>query len=160
MIVAIVRHGKAERQALCGADADRVLTGRGHRQAEYLAAALAERLDGPVTLISSPFTRARQTAEVLAAGLGTPRRLDDRLESGQPASSAIEIITQHGAPDGCLVLVGHNPQVSDLAAVLTRGLASPGEALRTGEAVVCRVDDWAAVVGEGVEIERLRLHED
>lgn len=160
MIVVIVRHGKAERQATSGADADRTLKNRGHRQAAYLAAALAGRADGPVTVISSPFTRARQTAEVLAAALRTPLLFDDRLESGRAASEAIEAIARHGSAGGFLVLVGHNPQLSDVACLLARGSGCGGEALRTGEAVLLRVEDWAQPVGGAEEIERLRLPDD
>ncbi len=160
MIIAIVRHGKAERDSASGSDADRVLQPRGHRQAAYLAGELAGRLRGPPILLASPYARARQTAEPLAPALQTALQFDERLESGQPASCAIEVIAQHGSPRGCLVLVGHNPQLSDLVSLLTRGPVPQGdEWLRTGEAVVCRLDDWVQPVGAGVAIERLRLPE-
>lgn len=160
MIVAIVRHGKAERQSASGSDADRLLKGRGHRQAEFLAGALVEHLAGPSTLVASPYARARQTAEPLAGALHAALQFDERLESGQPASGAIEVIAQHGSPEACLVLVGHNPQLSDLVALLTRGPTGQGDWLRTGEAVLCQLDDWVQPVGAGVEMERLRLPED
>lgn len=159
MIIAIVRHGKAERDSASGSDADRVLKPRGHRQSAYLAEALVDRLTGTRTLVASPYARARQTAEPLTIALHTALQFDERLESGQPPSSAIEVISQHGSPDACLVLVGHNPQLSDLVSLLTRG-SGAGAGLRTGEAVVCRLDDWVQPVGAGVEIERLRLPED
>lgn len=57
------------------------LTGRGRAQ----AAALAESWDGtPVdAMVSSPMLRATQTAEPLAARLGLPVRIDDRLPEFQ-----------------------------------------------------------------------------
>lgn len=159
MIVCIIRHGKAERNSASGTDVDRALRRRGIRQAEFLSRALCERLTSPCVVYSSPFTRARQTAEPIAGSLGAELRCDQRLEVGRPVSHALELITETGTRLKAICLVGHNPQLTELIAVLTQGPTAPAEHLRTGEASLCTLDDWEEPIGRGREIERLRLDE-
>ncbi|GAB4386944.1 MAG: histidine phosphatase family protein [Phycisphaerales bacterium] len=159
MIVCIIRHGKAKRDSASGSDVDRALRRRGIRQAEFLSRALCERLPSPCVVYSSPFTRARQTAEPIAAALGAELRFDQRLEVGRPASHALELITENGAHHKAICLVGHHPQLAELIAVLTQGPTAAAEHLRTGEASLCTLDDWTQPIGQGCEIGRLRLDE-
>lgn len=64
----LVRHGQAA--SGWGGHTDPGLDDLGRRQAELTAADLAARLE-PVAVVSSPLTRARQTAEPLAASWST-----------------------------------------------------------------------------------------
>lgn len=159
MIVCIIRHGKAERDSASGTDVDRALKPRGFRQAAFLSEALGERLAERRVVVSSPFTRARQTAEPIAAALGAELEFDERLEVGHPPSLAIELIAERGAHDVAVCLVGHNPQLEELIAVLTQGPTAIPEHLLTGEAALCKLDDWMEPIGRGREVERLRLDE-
>jgi broad specificity phosphatase PhoE len=71
MLLRLVRHGESEGNlagTLQGSRLDLRLSGRGRRQAEALAIRLA---DEPVDLVvSSPMSRAKETAEILAAPHG------------------------------------------------------------------------------------------
>ena len=67
----LIRHAEAENSA--ATDLARELTARGRVQAERLAAVferLGVRLD---VVVSSPYVRARQTADILIAGLADPK---------------------------------------------------------------------------------------
>lgn len=67
----LIRHAESEgnRDRCFTPHPEIPLTGRGREQAEVAATVLAQRF-APSRIVSSPFLRARQTAEILAAGLG------------------------------------------------------------------------------------------
>ena len=73
----VLRHGIAVDQGTPGinSDADRPLTPKGERKTEQIAKAmLAMELSFDV-ILSSPFVRAKQTAEIIAAELKSKKRL-------------------------------------------------------------------------------------
>ena len=76
----LVRHGESEGNALRRfTESDLVpLTPAGREQAERAAAFLRARF-APVRVVSSPFTRARQTAEIIASALAVPVELEAAL---------------------------------------------------------------------------------
>lgn len=145
MILAIVRHGKAERDGPDGTDASRALTGRGVRQAEWMGAALASWLlvRGKVVLVSSPIVRARMTAEFIAVALEVSVSFDDRLETERGVRDCIDVIDDAGVEYGpdVLVIVGHNPHFEALAAaLLQQGTDSSGfREMRTGECCLMEI---------------------
>jgi phosphohistidine phosphatase len=149
----IIRHGKAERQSHDGRDESRVLTGRGKRQAAWLA----EHIGGagaPTRVVSSPAVRAFQTAEEIAGCLGLHVELEDGIGLGAAPSDVIDLVA--GLPAGASVaLVGHNPTLSVASSILLCGLGRADELdLRTGEAAVLDLHDPAAPVA-GAVLERL-----
>jgi phosphohistidine phosphatase len=152
----VVRHGKAERSAPSGEDADRALAPMGIRQAEFLGHQCAAR--PPSLILASRFERARHTAQVIQRATGAPLELLRELEVGHPCSTVLRALAAH-AGRSPLMLVGHNPQLSELVWLLTRGVPAQEAGLRTGEAVLLDVDPQN-LVGAGREIERLRLDED
>lgn len=161
MLLAIVRHAKAEKGSPSGLDQDRALTQYGTRQAEYLARRFAEFSVRPDGIVASRALRTRQTAAILSRACGLDFDFDDRLLVGAPMSGAVELIVERAAgPDlkqrgsrespslvtpaaaesarpsregaSFFIVVGHNDQVSDLAMALTRGLGR-GAAADSGQ---------------------------
>jgi phosphohistidine phosphatase len=111
--VYLVRHAKAEPAA--GSDAARRLTPEGRSRFERHARALVDRM--ALTVVhTSPFTRARETAEILAFVSGAPVRADDRLASGTCDARALLALVRE-APAGA-ALVGHNPEIAEAVAAL------------------------------------------
>ena len=83
--VLLVRHGRAgDKHSFDGPDELRPLDGKGRRQAQRLAEALA--LFGPTEIASAPPLRCRQTVQPLAEGLGLPVR--DCPEIGEQGFAA------------------------------------------------------------------------
>ncbi|RMH14643.1 MAG: hypothetical protein D6695_00640 [Planctomycetota bacterium] len=158
MIVCIIRHGKAHAHSDSGLDEDRRLKRRGRRQASYLADHLPDYTGPSPRLVSSPFARARQTAELVAERLGLEVTFDHRLEVGSPASEAIDVISETDAEALCLF--GHNPQLECIVSLLTQGPTAARSNLRTGEAVICELFDREAPIGAGRELARLRLNDE
>ena len=152
----LVRHGKAERSAPSGLDSDRALAPRGVRQAEFLGREFAS---GPPSLIlASRYERAIHTARVIGDATGAPVQSAPVLEVGHPCSAVVDLISAQ-ASRAPLMLVGHNPQLSELVWLLTRGAPPEESGLRTGEALLLDVDP-SDPIGTGHEIGRLRLGED
>ena len=82
----IVRHGEAERRA--PTDAERMLTPQGRRQVTALWQTLSAEGVTPGRLVSSPYVRARQTAEAIAGVAGQVRveTLDLLVPEGAPGA--------------------------------------------------------------------------
>jgi phosphohistidine phosphatase len=119
----LLRHAEAEPHG-ARPDSERRLTGRGEQQARAAGLALA-RLDVAFdTVLFSPKVRARQTAE-LAAESWSPqarRRLREHppLAGGFDARQALDALASAGG-EGRALLVGHEPDFSNVIAELTGG---------------------------------------
>ncbi|MBB3675404.1 SixA phosphatase family protein [Modestobacter versicolor] len=110
----LVRHAQAADAAV---DADRPLTGHGARRAAAIGTWLEQQGLTPDRVVVSPAVRAVQTWERAggAAPVVEPRVYDNTVEA------LLEVIAE--VPDEVhqLVVVGHNPSMSELAAVLDDG---------------------------------------
>ena len=134
MLLWIIRHGKAEKEAPSGRDEDRALRDRGFRQAAYLGAEFVGRDDAPTRLLSSPLTRAHQTAEAIASFTGHDVELSDPLISGRGPAGILALI-EHLAAEQSLAIVGHNPELSQVVSVLAGPGVVEADWIRTGQAV-------------------------
>jgi len=109
----LLRHGEAGEAPR---DEDRELTPRGHEQARAVAVGIAWLGLEFDTILTSPLPRARQTAEPVAAALGT--RLDEAppLVTGRTPAMALALLTGCGER---VLLVGHEPQLSGIVRAVT-----------------------------------------
>jgi phosphohistidine phosphatase len=124
----LLRHADAgDPQAWQGDDAQRPLSAKGRRQSDQLGQFLAVRGFAPDVIVSSPKARALETAELVARAVGAAVTTDERL------GGALDIGTLAGLIDGLhgrrIVLVGHDPDFSELAATLS---GAPYLALKKG----------------------------
>lgn len=129
-----LRHGETDWNAagLSQGNVDVPLNAAGLAQAHAAAALLRNR--GIATIVSSPFSRARDTAEIAGAALGLPVALDEGLkevsfgvQEGQPMSEWFEQwVTGTFTPEGAEAF-------SDLrqraVRALDRALAKPAPVL-------------------------------
>jgi phosphohistidine phosphatase len=115
----LLRHGEAEPHGL-GPDADRQLTARGRRQSLAAGRALARlRLDFEA-VFASPRVRALDTARLACDELGVDLIAHDQLGGGFERSEAAALLDALTA-DGRLLLVGHEPDFSQLVHDFTGG---------------------------------------
>jgi phosphohistidine phosphatase len=118
-----LRHGiAADRAVWDGEDAERPLTVEGRERVDRVAKAISRlglELGG---VIASPYLRAKQTAEVLVHRLGIADHfeVDERLAPGFCAEKLNEILIAR-LNAAALLLVGHEPDFSDIIADLTGG---------------------------------------
>jgi phosphohistidine phosphatase len=104
--------------AWTGPDAARPLSGKGRKQAGRLGRFLREVRFEPGIVVSSPKVRAAETAEIVAENLGVEVRLDDRLAGGFSLADLPRLLEDLKTP-ARLVLVGHDPDFSELTEELT-----------------------------------------
>jgi len=121
VILYFLRHGKAGAPRASNDDL-RELTERG-RRALRAAAPLWRRLNlRPDVVISSPLTRAFETAEIFCEAMGGQPIADDLLRPGASWGQLARAMAQH--PDARRVMfVGHEPDLSSAIVQLT-GAAS------------------------------------
>ncbi len=137
MELLIVRHAIAEDREVFAAtgreDALRPLTAEGTRKMKRTARGIREVVPTIDVLISSPFTRANETAEILR------REYDlDRVETArelEPGTALNEVATWLGQLDQNVVaIVGHEPQLGRLVTYLVTGSEGSGVELKKGGA--------------------------
>jgi len=131
----LLRHAHAGDPAKwTGDDAVRPLSARGRAQCERLGSFLASIGFRPDAIVSSPLARALETAELVAGSLGAAVTLDDRLGIGFDMAALGDLVRDSGAWTR-LVVVGHDPDFSELLAELT---GAPSIPMR--KATLARVD--------------------
>lgn len=115
----LLRHAHAgDPDAWDGPDEERPLSQKGTGQTERLARFLLDVGFAPDVIITSPKLRAAQTAEIVADRLRRPLRVDARLAAGFDPESLEALLLDAGDPLRP-VLVGHDPDFSDLLEDLT-----------------------------------------
>src|SRR6516164_9711785 len=116
MEIYLLRHGLAVERGTSGYnnDADRPLTDEGERKLQDIARAMRKmELDFDL-ILSSPYTRARQTAEIVAHGLKARKELEfsDSLTPDGSARELIESLNRLRPKPESVLLVGHEPHLS------------------------------------------------
>lgn len=134
----LIRHGLAEERGEAWPDDNkRPLTEEGMSRMRKAARGLARLGVSLDVVLSSPLVRARQTAEIVAAGLD-PRPALVNADSLVPDGSYAAIVTEleKHARKTRLALVGHEPAIGELAARLI-GSRHP---IEFKKGAVCRID--------------------
>jgi phosphohistidine phosphatase len=142
----LLRHAKSAWNHPELSDFDRPLNKRGEQNAPTMGERLRKRGVQPQCIISSPAKRARETTRLLAGQLANPETTvifaDDIYAADPPALLAT--IRNFPRELECVMLVGHNPGLTDLA-----NLLGPArfENLPTCAAVglELRIDRWAKI---------------
>ena len=127
----LLRHGHALPADEGGDDLSR-LSPRGRSDLEHLAGRLMTMGWRPDRVFTSPLARARESALVTLRG-AAPDRTPEPMEALRPESHPSEVVAAleaEGATTGHLLLVGHQPQMGLLAALLVGG-SPPGFATGT-----------------------------
>lgn len=151
--VILVRHGKAKLAHPELDDIDRPLRHRGKVDSDRMARELAD-LDVSVdALISSPALRARSTASLFADQLFLPVETDERIYNGMD-SDLLDVIQEMNEDFSTVLLVGHNPSISDLLRDL---LDDDMEDLPTASVAVLEmnVKDWQEIHSGSASLEYL-----
>lgn len=119
-VLTLIRHAKSSSDDPRINDIDRPLNDRGQRDAPEMARRLAGRREYPDHVMASSARRARETALVLAQGVGFPEA-DIHFERSLYLADTSQLLsTIQKLPDRArdVWLVGHNPDLTDLANLL------------------------------------------
>ena len=109
MTIYFLRHAEAE--DLAESDFDRKLTPKGLQQAAKVGKFCASHGLEPAVILSSPVTRARQTAEIVSKELGLEPSIEGWLACGMETSTLLARLAPHSASDSVMI-VGHEPDFS------------------------------------------------
>jgi phosphohistidine phosphatase len=138
----LLRHAEAEPHG-SREDSARRLTERGEQQARAAGAAIARMGVGFDAILYSPKVRAAQTAELAAEAWDEEERermaVHEPLAGGFEMAQALDALAGSGA-DGRVLLIGHEPDLSQLAASLTGARLD----LKKGGLAVLRLDGASA----------------
>lgn len=122
----LLRHAKAESPPAT-ADVDRPLSARGRSDAASAGSWLTDQ-PAPELVLCSPAKRTRQTWHEVAPGLpatATPTvRYEPALYEGD-MERALELLRALTDTATAVLVVGHNPSLSQLSATLAEGADSP-----------------------------------
>jgi phosphohistidine phosphatase len=134
----VVRHSNAVEPGTPEYDNDslRPLTEKGRDKMREIASALKKLEVTPDLIVSSPYIRARETAEILAKVLKYKKELlfnDTLVPEGVPDQIIGEINGKYNVDE--LMLVGHEPCLSILIGTLTAG--NPDLAIDLKKGGVC-----------------------
>jgi phosphohistidine phosphatase len=119
-----------------GPDERRPLSDKGEKQADRLGRFLAGIGFQADAIITSPKVRAAQTADIVARHLGVPVVISPRLTGGLDLGAVEAILRDAGDPVRP-VLVGHDPDFTDLVETLT---GSSAVTMRKGSFVRIDID--------------------
>lgn len=139
MFLYIMRHAEAVEGSDTLEDGWRYLTEKGRKAAEKMSAAVAACAPKSRLTITSPLTRAVQTAEIMAARACRKNVLiaSHLLLPGADAAGIIEYLKGCGTA-GRVMLVGHEPQLGSLVAALL-GRADGSTPLKKGGCVALKL---------------------
>ena len=154
-----MRHGEAEGRGAEG-DKARALTPRGAADCRRLAAHLKGEGAAWDTILCSSARRARESAQLLSAGVDAPPALDVRPELYLAGAEGL-LMHLRELPDtaSAVLLVGHNPGLHTLSrfligrrsgAMARRGLRDcPPGAIAS---FACDIDDWAGLAPDNADL--------
>ena len=112
----LLRHAKAVPATEPLADIDRPLAERGERDARRIGERLRRQQMHLTLILTSPAARALRTAQLVAEAIDYSRdaiALDRRLYLAEPAAT-IDIIAAQNDATKTLIVVGHNPGLTEL----------------------------------------------
>ena len=121
----LLRHGLAVEpgSARFASDADRPLTPKGERKLHKIAEAMSGMKLSFSIILSSPYARARQTAEIVAEVLKARKRLKftDLLIPNGSVADLVDLLNDYKPRIEDVLLVGHEPYLSELISLLVSG---------------------------------------
>jgi phosphohistidine phosphatase len=139
----LLRHGiaAARDDPSNDSESERPLTSKGIKRMRKAARGL-RRLDIPfAAILTSPLLRARQTGDIVAEVLGLESQLEE-ISGLAPESSVDHLLfglTRFQDREH-LLLVGHEPLLSDTAAFLLAGKNGAGLAIELKKGALCHIE--------------------
>ena len=140
----LLRHAHAEPASTGQADFDRPLSSQGLAEAEAAGRWLADQGLVPDRVLCSPARRTRETLEAVLAVAGyAEQRLEPAIYDATPGA-LFGVLQAHGEVER-LLLVGHNPGLEQLVALLHSGQSGDYRGMPPGAVAVLGLPLDAAI---------------
>ena len=137
----LIRHAIAEEESPSGEDSQRGLTDKGAKKMRLIAKGLRTLGVEFDLILSSPYLRAMQTAEILSEVFKKKKFVlsDHLMPAGDPNLLIAEINEKHTVDS--LAIVGHEPYLSTLVSLLTADGAPVEMTFKKGGVCYLSTDD-------------------
>ena len=119
MKLCFLRHGEADWPNWNKPDDERPLTERGRKEMKRVAKYLECLKFVPDAILTSPLPRASQTAEIVGKRLGIELQIEPALAHSFNIERLRRLVAKTNAE--CAMIVGHEPEFSDVIGKLTGG---------------------------------------
>ncbi len=130
-----MRHGEAVHAGVWnGGDKTRPLTELGEAKVEMAAKEMKRIGFAPALILSSPFERAKHTAELVATAIGSSAQLNDELASGTPLETMRSVVVSHLSVPS-LLIIGHMPEIAIFGSRITTEPKIMGDGLEPADMV-------------------------
>jgi phosphohistidine phosphatase len=153
----LLRHGLAVEPGTHGfaKDADRPLIPKGERKLWKIAEAIEAMAISFDLILSSPYVRARQTAEIIAEALNARKKVEfsDALVPAGSVKRLIESLNHLQPARENVLLVGHEPYLSELISLLVSGQVGFAVVMKKGG--LCKLSAQSLHAGRCAEFEWL-----
>jgi phosphohistidine phosphatase len=149
----LMRHGDARWKDAGLSDFDRPLSRRGSGAVEAMARRLLELELVPDLMLVSPARRTQQTGEIVSRELSIPARRvvrEERLYLATPGD-LLQVVSDTGPRIAHLLLIGHNPGLSELATSFAPKSLKGGLASAAVFSVAFEAEGWDALGPESVK---------
>lgn len=148
MELILFRHGIAEdREDFAKKNLDdhlRPLTLKGRKRVQKVGIKLRDWISEVDMIVSSPFTRARQTAEILSQiYFETPVVEAAELVPQSPAPAFLKWLRAHARDCSRVVMVGHEPHMTSFASYLLAGKSDSFLDLRKGGVMCLELESFS-----------------
>jgi phosphohistidine phosphatase len=143
----LMRHADAQWKDPEVADFARPLNRRGHSEAESMGRRLIELTLIPDLIVTSSARRAAQTAEIITQELSLPPRsirYEEALYLGG-AQDILKLVRTMGPRVSHLMIIGHNPGISEAAHLLVPGRETGGLSTAALCSITFDIEQWSAV---------------
>ena len=140
MLLYLLRHGIAEDHGSRGSDAERELTDEGKEKTrDALSAVKKMKLFSPELVISSPYIRAKQTAEIALENFAKDGKFEisDALTPMAEITDTMTLVGKWAKKYSRIMLVGHEPHLSSFGSAL---LGSPTPVIEMKKAAVAKFE--------------------
>ncbi|MFG2038841.1 SixA phosphatase family protein [Dactylosporangium sp. NPDC048998] len=145
----LLRHAKAANPDDYATDIERPLTARGHRDAAAAGHWLRKAGLAPDAVLCSTAVRTRQTLDELRLAGEVPVTYEHRIYVG-PSDDTLDLIRHVDVTVAILLLVGHNPTISDLSDMLAPRALTDGGLATSGIAVHRFKGSWRDLESAGL----------
>lgn len=157
MELILMRHGIAEDRAEFAKknleDHLRPLTLKGRRRCQQVSMRLRDWMDDIELIVSSPFTRARQTAEIASQIFMETKVIEAaELVPSSPPQAFCRWLNAHGDEHQKILAVGHEPHLSTLASFLLAGRQESILELKKGGLLSLKLSSFRTAVPNSAEL--------
>lgn len=147
----LLRHAEAMAASPSGRDSERPLSLHGEAQARAAGAWLAEHGAAPDVVLCSPARRAQMTADAAGRAVHLPTPVFLPAIYGATPGELLSLLETHAREAQQVLLVGHNPGLEQLLALLTEGRSADGRGMSPSSIA------WIELGGDALEPDCGRL---